>query len=73
MTEVLPFGENTDSMNFQEGLAYVARHRRKMERFERIIPPGASFDRAELEAIRSGLEDIERRIRAHPDCPANLR
>src|ERR1700693_1504925 len=73
MAELLQFGENIDTMTFPECLAYIARHRRKMDRLEQIIPPGAGFERAERAAILRGLENLERRIRAHPDCPPTLR
>jgi hypothetical protein len=67
-SSVLRFSENFDTMTFPECLAFIARSRRQIDRLERV-PQAGEADREELASIRQGLDDMERRIRAHPDCP----
>jgi hypothetical protein len=65
---VLRFSENFDTMTFPECLAFIARSRRQIDSMERL-PEAGEVEKEELASIRQGLDDMEKRIRAHPDCP----
>ena len=67
-SSVLRFSENFDRMTFPECLAFIERSRRQIDRLEQLPDAGAP-EREELASIREGLDAMELRIRAHPDCP----
>jgi hypothetical protein len=68
-SNVLRFSENFDTMTYPECLAFIERSRRQVERMERDIQKHGRGDAVELTAIGKELDDMERRIRTHPDCP----
>jgi hypothetical protein len=54
-----------ESMSVEEGLAYIERTRRQLDRFD-SLPGGADkpIDAAEAEAIRRLCDDLEASLRA---------
>jgi hypothetical protein len=68
-SNVLRFSEDFDTMTYPECLAFIARSRRQIDRLEQLPQELREADREELASIRQGLDDMELRIRAHPDCP----
>jgi hypothetical protein len=68
-SDVLRFSENFDTMTYPECLAFIERSRRQVERMQRDIQKHGRGNADELNAIRKELDDMESRIRTHPDCP----
>jgi len=66
---VLRFNENFDTMTFAEGFAFIERSRRQIDRLEHLPQKPGEIDRQELASVRQGLDDLEKRLRANPDCP----
>jgi hypothetical protein len=67
-SNVLRFSENFDTMTFPECLTFIVRSRRQIDRLEQL-PQTGEAEKEELASIKQGLDDMEMRIRAHPDCP----
>ena len=64
-SNVIAFGETTSTMTYEEGLAFIARSRRQLDRFSIALPQGevqviASQDAT---AIRRKLDDLEAEFR----------
>jgi hypothetical protein len=61
MPQVLRFSENTSAMTFAEGLAFIERTRRQIDRFGDALPhaEGESIDPAEAAAIRRLCDELE--------------
>ena len=66
---VLRFSENFDTMTYAECQAFIERSRRQIDRLEHLPQEPGELDREELASIRQGLDDLEQRIRTHPDYP----
>jgi hypothetical protein len=66
MTDVLRFSENFETMTKQECLAFVARSRRQIDRLENLPRNSGEVDKEELASIRSGLDELEKRVRSYP-------
>jgi hypothetical protein len=67
-SSVLRFSENFDTMTYPECLVFIERSRRQIDQLEQL-PHAGEAEREELASIRQGLDDMELRIRAHPECP----
>jgi hypothetical protein len=60
-SHVIAFGENTRTMTYEEGLAFVARTRRQLDRFSVALPlgDGQAMTPEDAVAIRRKLDDLE--------------
>jgi hypothetical protein len=58
---VLAFSENVGRMTFAEGLAFIERTRRQLDRFDFALPhaEGKTIDPEEAAAIRRQLDELE--------------
>jgi hypothetical protein len=58
---VITMSENFASMTFDEGLAFIGRTRRQLDRFDDALPhaEGESIDPAEAIAIRLLCDELE--------------
>jgi hypothetical protein len=66
VADVMRFSENFDTMTKQECLAFVARSRRQIDRLENLPRDAGEVDHEELASIRSGLDELEKRVRSYP-------
>lgn len=72
-SHVLRFSENFDTMTFSECFAFIERSRRQLDRLASLPNSPTNPDLNEIASIRQGLDDLERGIRADPNCPPHLR
>ncbi len=58
---VLGFSEPTNTMTIADGLAFIERTRRQLDRFDHALPhdEGQSFDPEEAAAIRGICDRVE--------------
>lgn len=63
--KVISLSENFDTMTFAEGLSFIERTRRQLDRFEEALPhdEGKSIDPAEAAEIRRRCDALEASIR----------
>ena len=68
---VIGFAEPTRAMNCQQALAFIARTRRQLDRFDDALPhpEGESIDPAEAVAIRQMCDALEADITASMTTP----
>ena len=64
-SSVLTLSENFDTMTFAEGLSFIERTRRQLDRFDDALPhaDGKSIDPAEAAEIRRRCDELEVSIR----------
>ena len=64
-SKVIRFGEKPDTMTYEEGLAFIDRTRRQLDRFEVALPrgDGQTISPEDAAAIRRQLDDLERDFR----------
>jgi hypothetical protein len=60
-SQVIDFGENTHTMTYAEGLAFIERTRRLLDRFDTALPhpQGKSIAPEDAAAIRRQLDALE--------------
>jgi hypothetical protein len=63
-SKVLAFGENQPSMTIADGLAFIDRTRRQLERFDTAIPhaDGTTIAPQDRDAIRAKCDKVEAEI-----------
>ena len=73
-SKVLTLAEPTGTMTLAEGLAFIERTRRQLDRFDLAIPhtAGKSIDLQEAEAIRRICDEVEEEINAMLGRPLPL-
>jgi len=59
--KVIAFGETTRTMTYEEGLAFIERTRRQLDRFEIALPraDGQTITPEDAENIRRQLDSLE--------------
>ena len=60
-TNILGFSEPLGKMTFAEGLSFIERTRRQVDRFDDALPhpSGETIDPMEADAIRSMCDELE--------------
>ena len=58
---VVAFGEDTRTMTYEDGLAFIARTRRQLDRFDQALPhrAGETIDPEDGTRIREKLDALE--------------
>jgi hypothetical protein len=64
-SKVITFGENIGTMTYGEGLAFIERTRRQLDRFDSALPheDGQTITPEDAAAIRLKLDALERDVR----------
>jgi hypothetical protein len=64
-SNILRFGENTATMTYGEGLAFIERTRRQLDRFDTALAGGnaSPFPPEEAAALRTELDALEASLR----------
>jgi hypothetical protein len=65
-SSLVRFSENFGTMTAPECLAFIARTRRQIDRLEHLPQQPGELDMQELASIRSGLDELEQRVRSYP-------
>jgi hypothetical protein len=65
VAKVIQFGEAAGTMTYAEGLAFIERTRRQLDRFDDAMPrpPGESIAPEDAQRIHTMLDGLEAEIR----------